>query len=393
MQSTSFTDELVHLLQEYLHSGRYADKILAYFFANNQYKGQEKAEIAQCFYDIIRNFRLLNAVIGKNEISGLSKDDLLFIIHVWEVKNENIVDPEVSSKLISCSSQRKLKYSIPDWIDAYAVKLFGASKWENIIAALNEAPKTYIRSNSLKIELRDLQDELASEGIHTSEVKGVQHGLLVGKNANLFHTLCFQEGMFEVQDISSQMVSEFMELKPGMRVADTCAGAGGKSLHIAAITQNKGRIIAFDTVEWKLKELQNRASRADVTNIETRHISTTKVIKRLHESFDRVLLDVPCTGTGIWRRNPDSKWRLTEEDLNRMLGIQAEILQKHSLITKIGGKLVYSTCSIFPSEGEEQVQNFLKNNEGKWQLEAQKRIEPDTDGYDGFYMARLVRVG
>jgi 16S rRNA (cytosine967-C5)-methyltransferase len=176
-----------------------------------------------------------------------------------------------------------------------------------------------------------------------------------------------------------------------MRVVDGCAGAGGKSLHLAALMKNKGRIVALDTIEWKLKELRKRAARAGADTIETKVIEGAQTIKRLRETADRVLLDVPCSGLGVIRRNPDAKWKLHEEELTRLTALQADILERYSRMTRPGGKLVYATCSIFRSENEDQVRAFLQKYGEEWTLEEEFRLQPGDDGGDGFYAARLAR--
>jgi 16S rRNA (cytosine967-C5)-methyltransferase len=145
-------------------------------------------------------------------------------------------------------------------------------------------------------------------------------------------------------------------------------------------------------LEWKLQELKLRARRAGVSNIQIRTIENSKTIKRLHNSADRLLLDVPCSGLGVLRRNPDSKWKLSPEMIDSLKETQAKILDDYSKIVKPGGKMVYATCSILPSENEKQVERFLATEFGKeFTLEEEKKILPQDDGFDGFYMARLVR--
>jgi 16S rRNA (cytosine967-C5)-methyltransferase len=156
--------------------------------------------------------------------------------------------------------------------------------------------------------------------------------------------------------------------------------------------KNKGRIIAMDVKEKKLLELKKRAARADVRIVETRGIDSSKVIKRLKDTADRLLLDVPCSGLGVLRRNPDSKWKLTLQEIERVKTIQREILSQFSDITKVGGKMVYATCSILPSEGEDQVKWFLENSNDKWNLLGEKRYSPEVYHADGFYMALLERL-
>jgi 16S rRNA (cytosine967-C5)-methyltransferase len=176
-----------------------------------------------------------------------------------------------------------------------------------------------------------------------------------------------------------------------MRVIDACAGTGGKTLHLAALMQNKGRIIALDTAIWKLDVLKQRALRAGVAIIETKPIETTKVIKRLAGTADRVLIDAPCSGLGVLRRNPDAKWKITPAKVQKLIAEQREILGSYCRMVKPGGMLVYATCSILPSENRTQVDNFLAAHP-EFTFADDKTIGPDTDNCDGFYMARMRRV-
>jgi 16S rRNA (cytosine967-C5)-methyltransferase len=156
--------------------------------------------------------------------------------------------------------------------------------------------------------------------------------------------------------------------------------------------KNQGRILSLDVAEWKLEELQQRARRDGVDIVETRFIDTTKVIKRQHENFDRVLLDVPCSGLGVLRRNPDKKWKLTAEELENLKKLQQDILRSYSKMAKVGGLVLYATCSILPSENEQQIEKFMKDFGHQWRLLEQLRIDPDQGQGDGFYAALLERV-
>jgi 16S rRNA (cytosine967-C5)-methyltransferase len=209
---------------------------------------------------------------------------------------------------------------------------------------------------------------------------------------NIFTTPAFKEGLFEVQDGGSQAISPFLRIAPGMRVIDACAGAGGKTLHLAALMKNKGRIVAMDTEQWKLDELQKRARRAGVSNMEARVIESGKTIKRLANSADRLLLDVPCSGLGVLKRNPDAKWKLSLEFIDKIKELQQHILHDYCDLLKPEGLLVYSTCSILPSENENQVQQFLSTKNGAFELVEEKHIFP-SEGFDGFYMALIKKSG
>ncbi|MEO8759943.1 MAG: RsmB/NOP family class I SAM-dependent RNA methyltransferase, partial [Bacteroidia bacterium] len=191
-----------------------------------------------------------------------------------------------------------------------------------------------------------------------------------------------------IQDASSQLVATFLRVEPGMTIIDACAGAGGKTLHISALTLNKSKVIAMDIEERKLTELQKRATRAGA-KIDSKLISSTKTITDLNKTADRLLLDVPCSGLGVLKRNPDAKWKLSLERINELKKIQQQILQDYTCMLKVGGLLVYATCSILPSENNKQVELFLANNKNFSFIE-DKTIYP-SEGFDGFYMCLMKR--
>ena len=171
-----------------------------------------------------------------------------------------------------------------------------------------------------------------------------------------------------------------------------CAGAGGKTLHLASLMENKGQIIALDIYDNKLKELKRRAKRNGAHNIEQRHIDSTKVIKKLYDKADRVLIDAPCSGIGVLRRNPDAKWKLQPEFIEKIKVTQQEIIQQYSRMVKAGGQMVYATCSVLPSENQKQVEKFLASDLGKdFKYVKDKKVLAHKSGFDGFYMALLER--
>ncbi len=161
-------------------------------------------------------------------------------------------------------------------------------------------------------------------------------------------------------------------------------------MHLAALMENKGRLIAMDPSPNKLAELKKRAKRAGVSNLEIKPIENTKVIKRLKGKADRLLLDVPCSGFGVLKRNPDIKWRLKPDFLENLNAVQKDILHTYSQMLKVGGKMVYATCSIFAQENEQQVEQFLQEKKGEFELLAMEKVKPEK-GYDGFFMALLER--
>ena len=231
---------------------------------------------------------------------------------------------------------------------------------------------------------------MRDEEIDTEVIPKYPDALVLVERKNVFLTQAFKKGLFEVQDASSQLVAPFLDVRPGQKVVDTCAGAGGKTLHLASLMENKGQIIAMDIHAHKLAELKKRAKRDGAHNIETRPIEGTKAIKKLKGKADRVLIDAPCSGLGVLKRNPDSKWKLNPEFIERIKKTQAEILDQYSSMVKSGGKLVYATCSILPSENELQVKAFLKNH-SEFTLIKDKKVSPAASGFDGFYMALMEK--
>ena len=257
--------------------------------------------------------------------------------------------------------------------------------------ALNTEADLFLRANTLRTTADELRVKLRLEGFSSEPVPGAPDALRLRGAKDVFGTMAFREGLFEVQDVGSQQIAPLLEVQPGMRVVDACAGAGGKSLHLAALMRNKGSIVALDPVEWRLTELRRRAARAGVDNVEARVLSDPKKLERLAGKADRVLLDVPCSGLGVLRRNPDVKWKLTKPEMEHLCELQARLLHSYSRMVKPGGKLVYATCSVLPSEGERQVRSFLAAKAG-WELETELKLSPGENGVDGFYAARLRRV-
>jgi 16S rRNA (cytosine967-C5)-methyltransferase len=213
---------------------------------------------------------------------------------------------------------------------------------------------------------------------------------VLSKRQTLQKTEAFANGLFEIQDAASQQVAPLLAIKPGMNIIDACAGAGGKTLHLAALSQNKGQITALDVEARKLEELKRRARRAGVTNIKTFPVGNGGIIKQLQASADRLLLDVPCSGLGVLRRNPDAKWKLSLPFIETVRQTQQNILQNYSTMLKPRGIMVYATCSILPSENEQQVELFLQKN-SNFEMISSHRLSPASSNTDGFFMAALQR--
>ncbi|MEE9349671.1 MAG: methyltransferase domain-containing protein [Flavobacteriaceae bacterium] len=389
---------VVDSLKLIFNDDRYASKVVEKVLKRDKRWGaRDRKFIAETIYEMVRWKRLYNEIAGTKShytAENLWKNFAVFaVLRGYDLPEwKHFIDipvRKIKGRFDELSNIRKFKESIPDWLDELGLKEIG-EQWDEEIHALNQQAKVILRVNSLKTNKLKLQKDLLEEAIETILLPYYLNALELVVRKNVFRTDAFQNGHFEVQDASSQTVAPFLDVKEGMRVIDACAGAGGKSLHLASLMNNKGQIIALDIYGNKLKELKRRAKRNGAHNIETREIINSKVIKKLRNSADRVLIDAPCSGLGVLKRNPDAKWKLKPEFLENIKKTQAEILDNYSQLVKVGGKLVYATCSIFPSENEEQVQNFLKNHP-EYTLVSEDKVSPAKTGYDGFYMALLEK--
>ncbi|MDZ4661675.1 MAG: class I SAM-dependent methyltransferase [Pseudomonadota bacterium] len=387
-------DIIVRALDSIFKDGMYADKVVSFQLkTNKKLGGRDRRFVAESVYEIVRWWRLFLFLLDHDlNSSG---------INYWHVlgmylTRENIDLPQWREfqgiKKTSWPQEKiknfpfKIRESIPDWLDEMGRVELG-DRWESCLTILNKQSSVILRANRLKITAKELCARLLNEEeIETRELAADALELINRKN--LFTSNAFQTGLFEIQDYSSQLVGPFLEPKKGERIIDACAGAGGKSLHMAALMQNKGKIISLDVHSSRLEDLRKRASRAGVDIIEARVIDSGKVIKRLEGVADGLLLDVPCSGLGVLRRKPDTKWKLTKEKVEGLINLQKELLRDYSLMVKPGGRLVYATCSILPRENKKNISAFLKDFP-HFSLEKELSLMPDESGYDGFYMARL----
>ncbi|MEY2703154.1 MAG: hypothetical protein RLY43_1792 [Bacteroidota bacterium] len=379
----------------------YADKVVARALKlDKRWGSNDRKFVAETIYDIVRWKRLYAEIAEAKE--PFTRDYVWRLFAIWAVLRGHTLPDwkyfeqtpvrRIKGKFDELSKNRSIRESIPDWMDEICSKELGDDIWEKEIKAQNEQARVILRVNTLKTTPQKLQELLNTLDIETETLKEYPDALILKERANVFMTDAFKNGLFEVQDASSQLVARFLDIQPGMRVVDACAGAGGKTLHIASLLENKGQIIAMDLYESKLKQLKLRAKRNGVHNIDCRAIESTKTIKKLHEKADRVLIDAPCSGLGVLKRNPDSKWKLQPEFIENIKKTQQEVLENYSKIVKPGGKLVYATCSILPSENQEQVEKFLTTEMGKnFIFVEDKKILAHESGFDGFYMALLER--
>ncbi len=305
-----------------------------------------------------------------------------------------------------------VRLNVQEWVAPHLIEAYG-KEWGREIAALENPPPVDLRVNRLKATVGEARKALADEGIDTEPMRFSRDGLRLKRRLSVVTGNAFQNGLVEIQDEGSQIVAALIDAKPGMQIVDYCAGAGGKTLAIAAGMNNKGRVVAMDVYASRLDRSAQRLRRAGAHNVERRALDgdNAKWLKRQKGAFDRVLVDAPCTGTGTWRRNPDGRWTLTPKDLAELVPKQAAILDAASRLVKPGGGLIYATCSVLPAENERQIEAFLARHPefavvpvaDLWadvigtETPAQigdspyLRLSPLRHGTDGFFAAALVR--
>jgi 16S rRNA (cytosine967-C5)-methyltransferase len=384
------------ILQSIFTEGYYADKAIEYAFKNNRKWGsRDRKFIAENVYEIVRWWRKIRFIQDREE-SDINPEQLQQTLGLWLSLSVSTLPDWLGIKENEIQAFREnwdkrdlpeaVWHSIPDWLFERLQEELGESLSLRL-KALNQPARVYLRVNTLKTDKEKLTQILAQEDIHVEPVDKVDSALVLNERKNVFVTEAFKAGLFEVQDAGSQLLSTLLMPEPGSRVIDACAGAGGKSLHLASLMNNKGRIIALDIEEYKLGQLHKRAKRAGVDTIEIRHIDSSKVYKRLQGKADYLLLDVPCSGLGVLKRNPDSKWKLSTQRIAELIEIQRDILTKYSKMLKPGGKMLYATCSILPSENEKQIQWFLDSTGDRFELISEWHSHPEETGFDGFYAA------
>jgi 16S rRNA (cytosine967-C5)-methyltransferase len=361
-----------------------ADRVAAAYFRGRRYVGsKDRAAIQGIVYDVLRRRAQLDWWLAR---SGIGAPDprgralaCLALVTGWPVADiaaaftgarhapNPLTQAEraalgrlAGARLDHRDQPAWVRGNVPEWLAPALAEAFG-DRLDAELRALLAPASTDLRVNALKATREQALARLRSEGVTAEPTKYSPLGLrLVGRRP-LGGTGSFADGIVEVQDEGSQLVALLVDARPGMRVVDFCAGAGGKALAMAAGMENKGRVIACDVSQKRLEASAKRLRRAGAHNVERRLLvdERDKWIKRHKRAFDRVLVDAPCTGIGTWRRNPDGRWSLDPADLEELVPKQARILASAARLVKPGGRLVYATCSLLPAENERQVAAFL----------------------------------
>ena len=281
-----------------------------------------------------------------------------------------------------------IRYSVERWIAELLISIYGFEKAENYMKAVNGSPELCLRTNLLKTDRESLMAELSDQGF---EVKpsDISERAIIASGTGILETEAFREGRFAVQDQASVLAADTLDAKGGMTVADCCAAPGGKTAAIAESMGDKGKIFAFDIYEHKLRLMDELFRRNGISIVKTAIGDAREPVPELVEKCDRVLCDVPCSGLGVMGRKPEIKYR-KEYDISELTGTQRKIISNVSKYVKIGGVMVYSTCTVDPAENTEVVDDFLKDHPG-FKKKKEICLDPVDVGTDGFYICKLIR--
>ena len=297
-----------------------------------------------------------------------------------------------------------IKYSYDKWMIKNWMAHFGKEFTEELVEANNERPNIYLRTNTLKITRGELIEKLAEQNIKAEKVNVVEEAIKVEHLKDIENNKLYKEGLFTVQDISSMLVGKVMNPKENSLILDVCSAPGGKTTHIATLMENSGQVVSRDIFEHKIKLIQNSVNRLGLKNVDVELFDALSLDKESIDKFDYVLADVPCSGLGIIRRKPEIKYK-EKEEIKDLPKLQKQILQNAAKYVKVGGTLIYSTCTVQDDENIEVVENFLQSNK-RFQFEKIENINidlenedkgylkiyPNIHGMDGFFIAKLKRV-
>jgi 16S rRNA (cytosine967-C5)-methyltransferase len=419
-------EAVIELLEAIEESPRPADAIASAWFRARRFIGaKDRKAIHERVYGLLRRRSRIAWHLDRAGVHPTTRAQLLTELALVEHKLPEDLAPDFDGaghhpetltqderSLIAKLGRSKLELAempdwvrleYPEWLDGPFRALFGTRLEEEMRALLLPA-KLDLRVNILKGTRDEAIRALALEGVEAEPASLSPWGLRLAERVNLMATQVFKSGRVEVQDEGSQLAAFLVGAKPGEAVCDFCAGAGGKTLALAAMMANKGRLLACDVSEGRLLRSAGRLKRAGVHNVQSRVVALEgdKWLKRAKGTFDRVLVDAPCTGTGTWRRNPDAKWKLSPNDLAELTVKQGTILERAARLVRPGGRLVYVTCSLLPDENERQIERFLAAHPDfspkapEPPLPAQGeylRLSPARHGTDGFFAACLERTG
>ncbi|MFP6749343.1 MAG: RsmB/NOP family class I SAM-dependent RNA methyltransferase [Alphaproteobacteria bacterium] len=417
----------IELLERIAGAGAPADRLVGGYFRGRRYAGsKDRRWVTEMVYDVLRRQgeyawraggtegrRLALAHLMAGEDADADAVAALFSGGQYCPANLDTDEQAVLARLSQAAAGEAPAWATgnyPEWLHPALLRRFGPELPAEM-AAMGGRAGVDLRVNALKSDRAEVAATLAREDIATTPGAFAPTALRLDGRRSLAGHALYRNGSIEIQDEGSQLVALLCAAQPGQQVVDYCAGAGGKSLALAALMANKGRIFAFDSQPRRMRPLRERLQRAGARNLQLHALAdpaAATVLAELAGKADRVLLDVPCTGSGAWRRNPEAKWRLTAEQLAEFGETQDQILRRAAPLVATGGRLIYATCSILTEENEDRIDGFLGENPAfevmpigqVWDQVLDRacpcggpylRLTPEQHGTDGFFVAVLRR--
>lgn len=403
-----------------------ADVLLRRYFREHPAIGRrDRARIAASVFDVLRRLRLYESLGQADSPAQAGSPDR--IASPERIASSTQAGPSVDSLLAASDAFSAeangsrfdisglpfaIRHSLPDWLADALLAQYGQTA-EELAASLLEPAPLDLRVNASMADLATVQAALAAGGIESQPLAQAPHALRVQGHPSLERSDAWLAGQFEVQDVGSQLLAMLVAARRGQTVIDLCAGAGGKTLALAAAMRSTGRLYACDVSAARLQRMRERLARARVDNVHAIVLDSERDsrLQRLHDRADAVLIDAPCTGTGTLRRNPDLKWRIVPGEVDSLVARQRALLQAAAPLVRRGGCLVYATCSLLHAENDAQLEWFESRFRGwtrrdpaevlagqgarldpRATADARLRLLPHRDGSDGFFAVRWQRA-
>ena len=404
------------VLREVLQFSGPADVVLSRYFREHPRLGmRERGAVAETVYAILRNRLIYNNLSESGYGSQMRRLVLLGLADIYGVDSLGGIDENETawlnhvSKVDRSQLPHKMQANLPEWLFDRLSEQIGEEQTQKLAAVLNTPAPLDLRVNTLKVKRDAVMKVMNEVPVECEPTPYASSGIRLKKKIALQNMPVFREGGVEVQDEGSQLLAQIVGAKRGEMVVDFCAGAGGKTLALGVAMRNTGRLYAFDVSDKRLAKMKPRLAKSGLSNVHPVQIAHERDarIKRLAGKADRVLVDSPCSGLGTLRRNPDLKWRQTPETIAEMTEKQRAILESAARLPKVGGRLVYATCSLLQDDNESIVGDFLKKDDryvlvpmrkvledGKIDLEMGDylKLMPHTHQTDGFFAAVFERV-